>query len=75
MIRAVRYPESEANPPDNLGELKAHFDKLGHQGHYASVAVASVDDPFDPDAAINGNVVPLYRGHGMHIMYEGLKRL
>ena len=75
VVRAVRYPETEACLPNSLANLQAHFDKLGHPGHFASVAVASVDDPFDPDAATNCNVVPLYRGHGMHIRYEGLRTL
>ena len=73
VVRAVRYPEGEAKLPSNISEIQAHFNKLGHPGHFASVAVASVDDPFDPDAANNGNVVPLFRGHGMHIKYEGLQ--
>ena len=74
VVRAVRYPESQARLPGNIAELQAHFNKLGHPGHFASVAVASVDDPFDPDAANNGNFVPLYRGHEMHIKYQGLER-
>lgn len=45
------------------------------RGIFASVAVASADDPFDPLAKINGNVVSLYRGYGMHIRYEGLRPL
>lgn len=73
VVRAVRYPGGEAKLLSNISEMQAHFNKLGHPGHFASVAVASVDDPFDPDAATNGNVVPLYRGHGMHIKYEGLQ--
>ena len=73
VVRAVRYPEGEAKLPSNISEMQAHFNKLGYPGHFASVAVASVDDPFDPDASTNGNLIPLYRGHGMHIKYEGLQ--
>ena len=72
IVRAVRYPETEASHPPNMADITAHFNKLGHAGQFASVAVASADDPFDPLAKINGNVVPLYRGYGMHIRYEGL---
>jgi hypothetical protein len=46
---------------------------MGFPGHFASVAIASADDPFDLDAKRNGNHVPLHRGCGMHIRYEGLK--
>ncbi len=75
VVRAVRYPEQESAPPSNMAELQLHFGELGYQGNFASLTVASVDDPFDPDALSNGNVAPLYRGHGMHIKYEGLRRL
>jgi hypothetical protein len=73
LVRAVRYPEVEATEPANTPELKLHFAKLGFPGHFASVAIASADDPFDPDAKRNGNSVSLYRGCGMHIRYEGLR--
>jgi hypothetical protein len=75
VVRAVRYPEEEAKLPDDIAVMRAHFNKLGYPGHFASVAVASVDDPFDPNVATNGNVVPLYRGHEMHIKYEDLKKI
>jgi hypothetical protein len=48
---------------------------MGFPGHFASVAVASADDPFDPGAKSNGNYVPLFRGVGMHIRYEGLRSI
>ena len=46
---------------------------MGFLGHFASVGVASADDPFDPNAIRNGNFVPLFRGYEMHISYEGLR--
>jgi hypothetical protein len=73
VVRAARYPKAEASPPSNYTEIKAHFKKLGNSGYFASVAMASVDDPFDPQAVTNGNFMPLYRGHGMHVKYEGLQ--
>jgi len=75
IVRAVRYPKKEASLPANMAELLSHFTKLGHPGHFASVAVASGDDPFDPGAEENGNFAPLYRGCGMHIRYKGLSSL
>ena len=59
----------------DLEDLQANVNKPGYVGHFASVEVASVDDPFDPDAETNGNVEPLLRGHGMHVRYKGLERL
>jgi hypothetical protein len=70
LVRAVRYPEKEATDPENMTELKSHFDQMGFSGYFASVAIANADDPFDPLAKSNGNFVPLHRGCGMHIRYE-----
>ncbi len=75
IVRAARFPAVEADRPNNLAQMKAHFAKLGHLGHFASVSMASVDDPFDPLAVTNGNFMPLYRGHGMHVRYEGLQKV
>ena len=44
-------------------------------GHFASVAFINLDDPVDPKAAENGNFLPLYRGYGANIRYEGLKQV
>jgi len=75
VVKAVRYPSKEAVFPESLSDMTARFNELGHSGHFASLILISVDDPFDPDAAINGNVMPLYRGHGIHGKYKGLQKL
>jgi hypothetical protein len=46
---------------------------MGFPRHFATFAIANVDDPFDPDAERNGNFIPLYRGCAMHIRYEELR--
>ena len=42
---------------------------------FASNGAADNEDPFDPDAHDNGNFLPLYRGGGMLIRFQGLVRL
>jgi hypothetical protein len=74
-VSVVRYPLSEAPLPANLAKSQDSFNRSGYPGHFAPLAVASVDDPFDPMAATKGNVVPLYRGHGMHVRFEGLESI
>jgi hypothetical protein len=44
--------------------------KMGKSGFFASVSVASADDPFDPSGS---NAMPLYRGHAMIVRFEGLE--
>lgn len=73
VVRADRYPKKEAVRPANWNDIADHCGRLSEIGHFASVVVANADDPFDPLAEENGNFIPLYRGHGMTIKYEGLK--
>jgi len=72
VVRAVRYPEKEAARPANWGAIAARCAQTGDIGHFASVAFASADDPFDPTGA---SAVPLFRGCGVHVRYEGLDRI
>ena len=71
LVRAVRYPKKEAKIPDNIEDIALNCSRMGKTGYFASVAVSSDKDPFD----VNGNVVPLYRGHGMYVKFEGLIKL
>jgi hypothetical protein len=71
IVRAVRYPLKAASPPDNMVAIAAACAHVGRTGHFASVAVANADDPFDPDAQ-PGQGLPLWRGHGMMVAYAGL---
>lgn len=70
VVRPVRYPEKDAKRPSNWDQISQSCSHMSNVGHFASVAVASMDDPFDPTGE---NAVPLYRGHGMHVRYEGLQ--
>ena len=72
VVRAVRYPEKESARPANWPAIAASCAQMSTIGHFASVAFASTDDPFDP---IGENAVPLFRGHGVHVGYEGLDRI
>jgi len=75
VVRAVRYPDKEACIPSNIRDIEASCSKMGERGFFASVTVANADDPFDPDSKENGNFLPLYRGHGMFVRYDGLNEV
>jgi len=75
VVRAIRYPQKTAQPPEDLDAVRAHFKTLGYSGYFASVAVASADDPFDAQPGDNGSAAPLYRGHGLYVSYGGLRKL
>lgn len=74
VVNAVRYPALEAEIPPFMEELKKNSRFSSHASHFASVSVASVDT-FESEAQENGLIVPLYRGYGMHVRYEGLRPL
>ena len=70
-VRAVRYPKKSAPHPASLLNTKEICRQKGYNtGHFASVAVSSADDVFD-----GVNVTPLWRRHGMHVVFEGLEEI
>jgi hypothetical protein len=73
VVRAVRYPELQADPPINLREVAENCSSRGKVGYFASVGVASADDAFDPSGTIPP--VPLWRGRPMVLRYQGLVAL
>jgi hypothetical protein len=75
LVRAVRGPKVRANLPDNFPEIFAHFNELGHKGYFASVGIMSVDGLLDTSTTGFRKRNPVYRGHQMHIEYEGLQAL
>jgi len=70
VVRAARYPEKAASPPANWAAIAEYCSHIGRLGHFASVAAANAKDPFDPS---KGPPMPLWRGHGMIVSYDGLK--
>jgi hypothetical protein len=75
VVREVRHPQKQAETPVNINEIAVSCSKIGTGGYFASVVVANHDDPFDPDAKSNGNFLPLYRGHGMFVKFEGIEEI
>jgi len=69
VVRAARYPEKRAVPPANWSAIADQCAALGKRGNFASVAVASADDSFDPAAP----ATPLWRGHELVVRYHGLE--
>lgn len=75
VVRAVRMPELDADPPANILEINELCSHEAHGGFFASISVANGDDPFDPDAKENGNYLPLFRGQRMLIRFLGLQEV
>lgn len=71
VVRGCRYPAREARLPANWEAIRQSCQRLSDIGHFASVAIASADEPSNP----TGEPIPLWRGTGMHVRYAGLARV
>ncbi len=72
VVRAAKYPDNRAPVPMKLREIVASCKQKGAEIYFASVAFASIDQPFKSD---NETPVPLWRGYGVHPNFGGLERL
>jgi hypothetical protein len=70
VVRAVRYPLSQVARPKNWDAIAAGCTHMSNVGHFAQVAFASTDQPFQAEGE---TPVPLWRGHGVHVRYVGLE--
>jgi hypothetical protein len=69
VVRAARYPETEAQKPHNWEAIAESCAKLSSVGHFASVACALAAAGQDAPAPGDNK---LWRGHGIYVRYEGL---
>jgi hypothetical protein len=70
VVRSAKFPASSAARPSNWQAIAAGGAKMIADGHVASVAVVSVDQPFQSSEEAP---VPLWRGHGMQVRFTGLE--
>lgn len=70
VVRHARYPANSAPRPGNWRMIAARCARLGTTGHFASVAFASVEQPFVSESE---PAIPLWRGRGVHVNFSGLE--
>lgn len=70
VVRSAKYPDNEAQRPDNWDAIADGCARLSRIGHFASVAIVSMGQPFQSS---DEAAVPLWRGHGMHVRFTGLE--
>jgi hypothetical protein len=71
VVRHTKFPDNEAKMPDNWKDIANNCSRMGSIGHFASVALVSVNQPF---ASENEAPLPLWRGHAMYANYRGLQK-
>jgi hypothetical protein len=70
VVRSAKFPANNAERPNNWQAIAAGCSQLSATGHFASVAVVSVSQPFESSEEAP---VPLWRGQGMHVRFTGLE--
>ena len=75
LVVPARYPDAPMLEDGVIENVKEKVSAYARSGFVAEVTLASVDDPFDRDAKINGNYLPLLRGAGYHQKFSGLDPL
>lgn len=70
VVRSAKFPANSADRPASWRTIATKCSRLSVNGHFASVAVVSADQPF---SSSNEAPVPLWRGHAMHVNFTGLE--
>lgn len=69
-VRAAPFPSPPPSRPANWHEIVAQCAGISQTGHFASVVVASADQPFETE---DEPPVPLWRGHALTVQFTGLQ--
>lgn len=69
VVRAARYPATDAPRPENLEDIKNNCARKSRFGYFASVAFNSDKQPLKED---DEPIIPLWRGHGMRVIFDGI---
>ena len=74
VVRAVRYPETEASIPVDIDDIVVSCGVKSNSGFFASVGAGNSEDEFDSDTKPT-SALPLWRGHGLFVIFKGLTPL
>lgn len=69
LVKAVKYPELDADLPHNIDEIFLRCSKIANKGNLAVVGIASSDE----ESNKTGVPLPLLRGYGLVARYQGLR--
>jgi hypothetical protein len=71
VVRTAPFPALAASRSVNLDAIAESWSPLSPRGNFASVALASIDDPY-----LGAKLaMPLDRGHGVNARFTGLEPL
>jgi hypothetical protein len=71
VVRSAKFPVNTAARPANWSAIAESCSKLSKNGHFASVAAVSAEQPF---ASPDEPPVPLWRGYAMNVRFTGLEQ-
>lgn len=70
VIRTATYPVPRAERPGNWAAIADNVARVSKIGHFASVSLVSAEQVSGPEDAPR---IPLWRGYGLHAIYNGLE--
>lgn len=70
VVRSTQYPSNHVERPLTWNSIMESCSPLSVTGHFASVALVSVDQKFEEGDEVP---VPLWRGHGVYVNFHGLE--
>lgn len=73
VINAYRHPNALTGPPEDIEKIAEFVSVRNANGYFAIVGIVNSNDPLDPDAQVNGNYLPIFRGHGMFVRFNGIQ--
>lgn len=75
VINEYRHPNVFTDPPEDIKKIAEFVSVRKATGYFAIVGIVNSSDPLDPDAHVNGNYLPIYRGHGMFVRFNGMQEV
>lgn len=73
IVRGIRHGAEKLSKPWNLEKFANEQKAKGRGGHFVSVTVCNADQGF-----VDNNtkqILPIYRGHAMHVSYSGMQHI
>ena len=70
VVRSSKFPPSKVGRPSNWVEISENCSKISATGHFAAVVVSSMNQPLQSN---DESPLPLWRGYGVYVNFEGLK--
>ena len=71
VVRSSKLPSHQASHPSNLDDISSRCSEISDIGNFASVILINAEETFEEF----NSPLSLWRGHGIHVSFQGLEKL